>query len=130
MVLPRAGSPHQPPSALQACQSINRYRRHAVSPQAAAPVPPGTSSYRVHTPAPRLLSPIWRPPLRCISRCRHPRAAQALSINPSYPGCLRQETITVMPLLKTLVLAYTAAGVNAFATFPSQEGGARPCRSG
>ena len=29
-----------------------------------------------------------------------------------------------MPLLKTLVLAYTAAGVNAFATFPSQEGGA------
>ena len=30
----------------------------------------------------------------------------------------------MMPLLKTLVLAYTAAGVNAFATFPSQEGGA------
>ena len=37
---------------------------------------------------------------------------------------MRQETITAMPLLKTLVLAYTAAGVNAFATFPSQEGGA------
>jgi hypothetical protein len=37
---------------------------------------------------------------------------------------LRQETITVMPLLKTLVLAYTAAGVNAFTTIPSQEGGA------
>ena len=30
----------------------------------------------------------------------------------------------MMPLLKTLVLAYTAAGVNAFTTFPSQEGGA------
>ena len=36
-----------------------------------------------------------------------------------------------MPLLKTLVLAYTAAGVNAFATFPSQEGGAAlPTRFG
>ena len=64
-------------------------------------------------------------PARC-SRCRHNRIGrfEALSINPSYPGCLQQETITQMPLLKTLVLAYTAAGVNAFATFPSQEGGA------
>ena len=65
--------------------------------------PPANTSPHSRAPGRRTARPPRpSPPLHCISRCRHPRAAQALSINPSYPGCLRQETITVMPLLKTL----------------------------